>query len=101
MPKMVSMEMDDDEKLDHLQVSPGLASNHPYGLRIALTEKEFEKLGLDSRTAQVGEIVHGQFMGRVTHCSHDENEHGEHCRVEIQIEDLGLEDEDEEYDEEE
>ena len=43
---MKSMELEDDDKIDHVTASPMLNSDVPYGLRIALTEQEFEKLGL-------------------------------------------------------
>ena len=97
MRQMKSMELDDDDKIDHVTASPMLNSDFPYGLRIALTEKEFEKLGLDHAEAEVGGIVHGHFIGRVTSC-HAEKES---CRVEIQIEDLEIESEDEENEEKE
>jgi Major coat protein-like len=98
---MKSMELEDDDKIDHLVASPMLKSDYPYGLRIALTEKEFEKLGLDHTAAEVGGVVHGHFIGRVTSCSADKTEDGEHCRCEIQIEDLEIESEDEENEEKE
>jgi hypothetical protein len=92
---MKSMEMGDEEKLDFdARIAP--QPDFPYGLRISLTEKEFEKLDLDHTVAEVGGMVHGHFMGRITHASHDKHESGVSCRVEIQIEDLEIESEDEE-----
>jgi hypothetical protein len=89
---MKSMERDDDDKLDSIAAIPILKLDFPPGLRIALTEKEFEKLDIDHSEAEVGGLVHGHFMGRVTHVSQDQQADGEQCcRVEIQIEDLEIE----------
>lgn len=101
MRHMASMEHDDDDKLDHVTAMPNLKPDYPYHLRIALTEKEFEKLGLDHAEAEVGGMVHGHFMGEVTSCHSNKDEHGDHCRVEIQITHLDIESEDEENEEEE
>ncbi len=107
MHQMRSMERDDDEKLDSLAAIPILKPDFPPGLRISLTEKEFEKLDIDHSAAEVGGMVHGHFMGRITHVSSSEVDNldgtssGPCCRVEIQIEDLEIEcsEEDEEEDE--
>ena len=96
LPKMRSMERDDDSKLDSLAAIPILQPDFPPGLRISLTEAEFEKLDCDPTVAEVGCMVHGHFMGCITHVSHDEN--GGH-RVEIQIQHLEIESEDEENEE--
>ena len=106
-----NMELTDDEKIDS---SPWLfpksdeqrameklaTPEFPYGLRISLTQAEFDKLGLDPANAFVGAIFHGHFMARVTSCSSCENaEDGKTSRVEAQIEDLYIESEDEEDEE--
>jgi hypothetical protein len=96
MRQMTNMELDEDEKAETVAPISMDRPCYPYGLKISLTEKEFEKLGLDHSVAEVGGTVHGHFMGRVTSVSHDEKEEGECCRVEIQIEDLDIESEDEE-----
>jgi hypothetical protein len=109
--KMVSMELTDDEKIDQ---SPWLfpksdedrareklaTPEYPYGLRICLCEKEFEKLELDPSEAFVGAMVHGHFLGRVTAVNSAESDEGKTARVEIQIEDLDIESEDEEDEDE-
>jgi hypothetical protein len=92
---MISMELDDDDKLD----APSIANtkpDFPYGLRISLTETEFEKLGLDPTDAEVGAIFHGHFLARVTSVSSHSHGEGDCHRVEAQIEDLEIESEDEE-----
>lgn len=96
--KMTSMELDDEEKLDAMLPIPMPDKpEFPYGLRITLTHIEMEKLGLDSEEAEIGGIVHGHFMARVTCVNAQED----CCRVELQIEDLEIESEDEENEEEE
>jgi hypothetical protein len=101
MRQMKSMELSDEDKLDSLAVHPMVRPDHPPGLRIHLTEKEFEKLDCDPSVAEVDCMVEGRFCGRITHVSHAKHENGEDHRVEIQIEDLCLECEDEENEEEE
>lgn len=95
---MTDMEMDDESQLDApMPIAMPDRARYPYGLRISLTEKEFEKLGLDPRDAVVGGICHGHFLARVTSVSANETEGGDSCcRVELQIEDLAIESEDEE-----
>jgi len=94
--QMKSMEHTDEEKLDHVAPIAIDHPDYPYGLKIHLTEKEFEKLDLDHSEAEVGGIVHGHFIGRITSVNQDQRDGKACCRVEIQIEDLGIECEDEE-----
>ena len=101
MRHMVDMELDDEDKLDLSAAIPALKPEYPYGLKISLTEKEFEKLGLDHSVAEVDGIIHGHFMGRITSVSHEQRQEKECCRVEIQIESLEIESEDEENEEHE
>lgn len=94
---MKSMELDDEDKIDFCApIAMPCKPDFPYGLRITLTEKEFEKLNLDPTCAEVGGMIHGHFMGRITSVSADESKSGNTCRVEIQIEDLAIECEDDE-----
>lgn len=100
MIMMKSMELGDEDKLDTLMpIAMPDKPDYPYGLRICLTEKEFEKLGLDHADAEVGGMCHGHFMARITSVSASEGDGGKTCRVEMQIEDLAIESEDEENDE--
>jgi hypothetical protein len=101
MRHMKSMEMDDEDKLDFASPIPMPRPDYPCGLRISLTEKEFEKLDLDHTEAQVGGVVHGHFIGRITSVSQDQRDGETSCRCEIQIEDLEIESEDEENEAEE
>jgi hypothetical protein len=98
--RMVSMELSDEEQLDCVMPTPICdRPKFPWGLRISLCEKDFDKLGLDPQSAEVGGMIHGHFMGRITSVSHNDTEGGDNWRVEIQIEDLEIESEDEENEE--
>jgi hypothetical protein len=94
---MVSMELDDEDKLDSIMpIEMPSKPDFPWGLRICLTEAEFEKLKLDPTDAEVGGIFHMHGLARITSVSHTEGENGKCCRVEATIEDLAIESEDEE-----
>jgi hypothetical protein len=93
---MIDMELDDEDALDAVMPIPMPEKpQYPYGLRICLTEKEFEKLGLDPKDAFVGGMIHGHFMARVTCCSMNDSPDGETHRCELQIESLAIESESE------
>lgn len=97
MIQMKSMELGDEEKLDTaLPIAMPDKPDYPYGLRICLTEKEFEKLGLDASVAEFGGMVHGHFMAKITSVLCEQREGHDCCRVEMQIESLAIESEDEE-----
>src|ERR1019366_6805619 len=87
--EMKSMELDDDDKLNVVSLFPMVEPDFPCNLRIALTEKEFKKLECDPTVAEKGAIVEGRFEGRIKSVHFMEKEDA--CRVEIQIEKLGLE----------
>lgn len=98
---MRSMELDDEDKIDAVMPIPlPEKPDYPYGLKICLTEKEFEKLGLDHTVAEVGGMVHGHFMAKITSVSSEQRESGDCCRCELQITDLAIESEDEENEDE-
>jgi hypothetical protein len=102
MKMMHDMELTDDEKMDSLAPIPVPSKpDYPYGLRINLTEAELEKLGLDEDEAEVGAMFHGHFMARVTSVSKNESDGKKCCRIEAQIESLGIESEDAENEAEE
>ena len=86
------MELDDDAKMDTVTPYPmPTKPDFPYGLRISLTEKEFEKLGIDEKSAEVGGIFHLHAMARITSVSENKNEDGSVCcRVEAQIENMSI-----------
>jgi hypothetical protein len=94
MIAMQSMELDDEEKLDSILPMPMDKPDYPFGLRICLTEAEFEKLKLDPSEAEIGGMFHLHGLARVTSVSMTDGPNGKCCRVEAQIEDLGIESED-------
>ena len=91
---MKSMELDDEESLDAPMPIKTDKPQFPWGLRICLTEKEFEKLGLDPNEAVLGGKVHGHFMASVTSVNSSDCGDGKSHRVELQITDLEIESED-------
>jgi len=94
---MVSMELDDEDKLDAVMpIAMPSRPDFPYGLRISLTEKELDKLELDPEDAVVGGTIHGHFMGRITSVNVTKENDRTCCRIEVQIEDLAIESEDDE-----
>ena len=100
-PKMmVDMEMDDESKIDAVMpIAMPTKPDYPYGLRISLTEKELEKLGLDASEAFVGGTIHiTGAMGEITSVSENDNGDGKCCRIEIQIQKMSVESEDAEND---
>lgn len=97
--QMVSMEMTDDEVADMntpIAIPMKDRATYPYGLRISLTDKEFERMGIDSSDVQVGGTLHMHAMGTITSVSRNDFEGKQSERVEIQIEKLDIECEDSE-----
>lgn len=109
--KMVDMAKTPEEvKEDVAEVAPVTQAKvpvYPYGLCLALTEDEMEKLDLDPEDLpEVGDMIHIAGMAKVTSVSSRENEDTEGnktkcCRVELQITHLAVESEDAENAEEE
>lgn len=90
--KMVSMELDDEDKLDFCAPIPCDRPDYPYGLRICFTEKELKKLGLEK--PDIGDMIDFRGFGVVTSVSSDQVDGGEErCRVEIQIQRISVENE--------
>lgn len=100
VPKMVSLELDDDDKSDADPTVKALSPDYSWGTRIQLTERELVKLGLAHDGVEIGEIVHGHFMARVVGRRHNIDDSSETCCVTLQIEDLAIESEDQENAEE-
>ena len=89
---MVSLALDDEEKLDMVQpMKVDSLPEFPYGLRICISQDEMAKLGIDPEDVQVG----GYFMAHVYCCitsmSSDKKSDGsEYHRMEAQIEQMEI-----------
>lgn len=86
MPSPVSTASDSNEPI------------YPYGLCISFTEKELEKLNIES-DASVGDYIHLHAIGKVTSVSERDTPNGPCCRVEVQLTAIAAEDESHEHDE--
>lgn len=89
--KLVSMELDDEDKLDFCAPVPCDRPDYPYGLRICLSEKELKKLGLP--VPEMGDMIDMRAFGEVTSCTLTNTNGEETCRVEIQIQRIAVENE--------
>lgn len=103
MRVMKDMELDDEDKLDRafpcdpcVTATKKLVPEYPWGLRISFDESTISKLGLDFAQMQVGGLIHGHFMARITSTSEDQGSDGVRRRVELQIQQMCVEGEDEE-----
>lgn len=83
--KMVSMKEDaaDRDEMIPMATLPK-APDYPWGLRIRLTHKELEKLGLEA-DCDIGDLVDMRCMGEVTSVSKVEVDGNASCCVELQI----------------
>lgn len=94
---MVSMELDDEDKIDApMPYAMPDKPDYPYGLRICLTHEELDKLGFSHEDMIVGGTIHLHALGQITSVSSIDKENELQARVEIQIENLMIESEDQE-----
>jgi hypothetical protein len=99
MHPMVDMALDDEDILDMpLPYPVAQKPEYPWGLRIVLTDAEFQKLDLDPSEAFVGGIIHLHALARITSVSSNDSGDGASSRVEMQIQSLCVESEDAEND---
>jgi len=91
--RFVSMELDDEDKID-LAIGPGIEAqpDYPYGLRICLTSRELDKLGLED-DCEIGDMLDLRCFARVTSISKTDGPAGPGCRIELQITDIAAENE--------
>lgn len=90
---MVSMELDDESKLD--LAMPSLPQpDYPWGLKLCLTSAELEKLGIDVKDASVGDYFHIVARACVTSISSTDGPDGPCNRLEAQIEEMAVPDQD-------
>lgn len=91
MGTMQSMEMTDEESYDApTPIAMPTKAQYPYGLCLSLTNAEIEKLGIDPDEAVVGGVFHLEGLARITSVSCTEGPDGTCCRIEAQIEDMGV-----------
>jgi len=96
--RMVNMARTTEEKISAIEEAmpmPVQAADYPYGLRISLDDTDLEKLDLDDDVNE-GDMIHIVAMGRVCSVSKNEFNGKRSCRVEICLEDIGVESENEE-----
>lgn len=94
---MVDMARDMEEIKEDMELQKMEAPIYPYGLSICLTHDELDKLDLDG-DCQVGDLLHMVCMAKVTSVSKNETTDGESCRIELQIIDIEVaENQNEEY----
>ncbi|HLX18462.1 MAG TPA: hypothetical protein VKS24_25015 [Bradyrhizobium sp.] len=96
--RMIDMELDDEDKVETM-CPPALENvpDYPWGLRITLTHRELEKLGLDD-DCSVGDVIDLRAFARVCSISSNETAMGPECRIELQITQLAVENEMDEED---
>lgn len=90
--KFVSMELSDEEKLDTLMPIPASLPEYPCGLRICLCDPELDKLGLDDEMPEIGDVIDLRAFASVTSVSNGPSGR----RIELQITQLAVEDENDE-----
>jgi len=100
LPAMVDMARTPEEKKEETKPLPDVAQvpDYPWGLRICLTERELEKLGLEAE-CEVGDILHLNAFAKVTSVSISDSDSGKTCRIELVLTHIAAEDEDEEAEE--
>lgn len=91
--KLVDMELDDEQKTDFCAPIACDRPDYPYGLRVSLDQGSLDKLKKPASAFSVGDMVDMRCFGVVTSVSQDASESGERGRVEIQIQKLGMENE--------
>lgn len=92
---MTDMRRTPAEKTDAVP-TPAEGQDYPWGLQIALTQDELDKLGLTDEV-EIGDMLHLHCMAKVTSVHKSASEaSGKNCRVELQITHMTGEDEDSE-----
>jgi hypothetical protein len=101
--KMVSMARSSDEikeQMDKMTSAPQMPEGpqYSYGLCITLCDDELKKLGIDKEDMpEIGDMIDLRAMAKVTSVHQSASADGDQRRIELQITDLGVEDEDREY----
>lgn len=99
--KMVDMRRSPEEKKEVMDAPmPSDMPDYPYGLCISLGNDELEKLSLDCSDCESGDTIDLRAFAKVTSISKQDYNGTQTCRIELQITQLAVENEDTEYDEE-
>ena len=107
VPAMVDMRRTPEEKAEVAEERSGPppvsdVEDYPYGLRIALTNDELEKLDLQDENVEVGDMLHIHAFAKVTSVSETDNaDTGPQCRIELTLTHIAAEDEETENEEDE
>ncbi len=95
--KLTDMAMTEEERADYggsMTVPEDRGPEYPWGLRICLSDAEMDKLGLDPKEADVGDMIDMRCFAIVTSVSMNQRGDGTNCaRVELQIQKLAIESE--------
>lgn len=98
--KMADMRKTQEERV-HDAIAMPMGSEYPWGLCLRLSKEELDKMDVDHKEWEIGDIYHIHAMAKVTSISASENESsGECCNVEMQVIAMGAESEDAENSEE-
>jgi len=91
--QFADMSLTDEQKIDAIAPIPiPDRPEYPYGLRICLTQDELQKVDLDD-DCEVGDTIDLRAFARVTSKSASDGPNGRQCRIELQIEQLAVENE--------
>jgi hypothetical protein len=99
--KMVDMRRSPQEKKEVME-GPAVADipDYPYGLCISLGDEELAKLDLDCSDCESGDTIDLRAFAKVTSISKHDYNGQQTTRIELQIVQLAVENEDTEYEEE-
>lgn len=89
--QLMPMKRDIEKVKEEMQPKDWAPPEYPYGLCLCLTKDILEKLNMDGELPDIGTIVKGGFMGKVTAVRASSDENSDNMTVEIQITDLGIE----------
>lgn len=91
---MVSLELDDEDKLDYPMPIKMDRPDFPCELQITLTTKSLAKLGVDPAEAKAGDYFSFEACARITHISSSDGPDGPESRVCAQIEQMCIDGDD-------
>lgn len=97
MGNYVDMALSPQEQAENMPIAANIDTpKYPWGLCISLTNDELEKMGVEAKDFQVGDMINFDVLGKVTAVSERDASEGPCCRVEIQITGISVEDDEDE-----